>query len=196
VRAEATERALPIGTISLGCGGERPRPMAGVRPAGHCPPSIRNAISAAMPAKEFATTVMSNHGMLDLRDTPRTTSRLPAFLRRHRATLLLTFGETIKTMARTGSRSRTRPARRWLRFRVTSSALDCAYVLGNIWLETDRHCPCRSGRGADGNRRRQAVFAQWPVQADRGRMVSSGKGTPLAVTPLQWRPYIHRQKKR
>jgi hypothetical protein len=26
--------------------------------------------------------------------------------------------------------------------------------------------------------------------------VSSGKGTPLAVTPLQWRPYVARPKKR
>jgi hypothetical protein len=25
--------------------------------------------------------------------------------------------------------------------------------------------------------------------------VSSGKGTPLAVTPLQWKPYVARTKK-
>jgi hypothetical protein len=39
---------------------ERPPPGVGDRQ----PPSIRNAISAAMLAKEIATTVMSNHGML------------------------------------------------------------------------------------------------------------------------------------
>jgi hypothetical protein len=35
-----------------------------------------------------------------------------------------------------------------------------------------------------------------PFKLTAGGWVSSGKGTPLAVTPLQWRPYVARPKKR
>jgi hypothetical protein len=35
-----------------------------------------------------------------------------------------------------------------------------------------------------------------PFKLTAAGWVSSGKGTPLAVTPLQWRPYVARPKKR
>ena len=35
-----------------------------------------------------------------------------------------------------------------------------------------------------------------PFKLTAAGWVSSGKGTPLAVTPLQWRPYLARPKKR
>jgi hypothetical protein len=35
-----------------------------------------------------------------------------------------------------------------------------------------------------------------PFKLTAAGWVSSGKGTPLAVTPLQWRPYVARHKKR
>jgi hypothetical protein len=35
-----------------------------------------------------------------------------------------------------------------------------------------------------------------PFKLAAAGWVSSGKGTPLAVTPLQWRPYVARPKKR
>jgi hypothetical protein len=62
-------------------------------------------------------------------------------------------------------------------------------MLSEIWLETYRQRSRRSGRGVDRNWRRQTVFSQRSVQADRRR-----QGTRLAVTPLQWRPYFARPK--
>jgi hypothetical protein len=35
-----------------------------------------------------------------------------------------------------------------------------------------------------------------PFRLTAAGWVSSGKGTPLVVTPLHWRPYIARQKRR
>jgi hypothetical protein len=35
-----------------------------------------------------------------------------------------------------------------------------------------------------------------PFKLTAAGWVSSGKGTPLAVTPLQWKPYVARRKKR
>ena len=35
-----------------------------------------------------------------------------------------------------------------------------------------------------------------PCRRTASGWVSSGKGTPLAVTPLQWKPYVARLKKR
>jgi hypothetical protein len=35
-----------------------------------------------------------------------------------------------------------------------------------------------------------------PFKLTAAGWVSSGKGTPLAVTPLQWRPYVARPTKR
>jgi hypothetical protein len=35
-----------------------------------------------------------------------------------------------------------------------------------------------------------------PFKLTAAGWVNSGKGTPLAVTPLQWKPYVARRKKR
>ena len=35
-----------------------------------------------------------------------------------------------------------------------------------------------------------------PFRLTAAGWVSSGKGTPLAVTPLQWKPYVFRPKNR
>jgi hypothetical protein len=35
-----------------------------------------------------------------------------------------------------------------------------------------------------------------PFKLTAAGWVNSGKGTPLAVTPLQWKPYVARSKKR
>jgi hypothetical protein len=36
----------------------------------------------------------------------------------------------------------------------------------------------------------------YPCKRTAAGWISSGKGTPLAVTPLQWKPYVGRPKKR
>jgi hypothetical protein len=36
----------------------------------------------------------------------------------------------------------------------------------------------------------------YPCKLTAAGWVSSSKGTPLAVTPLQWKPYVARPKKR
>jgi hypothetical protein len=46
----------------------------------------------------------------------------------------------------------------------------------------------------DGQGEPYAVYK--PFKLTAAGWVSSGKGTPLAVTPLQWKPYVSRPKKR
>jgi hypothetical protein len=46
----------------------------------------------------------------------------------------------------------------------------------------------------DGQDEPYAVYK--PFKLTAAGWVSSGKGTPLAVTPLQWKPYVSRPKKR
>jgi hypothetical protein len=44
----------------------------------------------------------------------------------------------------------------------------------------------------DGQGEPYAVYK--PFKLTAAGWVSSGKGTPLAVTPLLWKPYIHRKR--
>ena len=45
----------------------------------------------------------------------------------------------------------------------------------------------------DGQGEPYAVYM--PFKLTAAGWVSSGKGTPLAVTPLQWKPYVSRPRK-
>jgi hypothetical protein len=46
----------------------------------------------------------------------------------------------------------------------------------------------------DGQGELYAVYM--PFKLTAAAWVGSGKGTPLAVTPVQWKPYVARPKKR
>jgi hypothetical protein len=60
-------------------------------------------------------------------------------------------------------------------------------------IDTAPVCPDVSLMVTDGGK---PYLLNGPFKLTAAGWVSSGKGTPLAVTPLQWKPYVHRQKKR
>jgi hypothetical protein len=68
---------------------------------------------------------------------------------------------------------------------------------GKLWLEPDRECSLDEGltlQVSDG--RGEPYTLLNPSRLIAAGWVSSGKGTPLAVTPVKWRRYFPARSRR
>ena len=74
-------------------------------------------------------------------------------------------------------------------------ALPVTHVLRKIWMAADRHGSIGKDvmlMVSDGQGEPYSVLK--PFKLTAAGWVSSGKGTPLAVTPVLWKPYIPRKR--